>query len=297
MKPAGIVLIDKPEGLTSFAALRPIKKALPKGTKVGHTGTLDKFASGLMVVCVGVYTRLASYITQSDKAYSACMAFGRETDTLDPGGTVIAEAALPGEMELREALPAFTGKIDQVPPVFSALHIDGERAYKRVLRGEIPEMKGRPVRIEKLQLDRFSSEEAEISVVCSKGTYIRSLVRDLALAAGSRAYVKALRRTAVAEFSIDRAIAPESFDPERHLLQGTELFETIEGICCQTVDEEERKGLSFGVLPGKDRLDGFFSGGVERVLLFGEDKRLKASVSRRESSEYRFDFVAPKEEF
>jgi len=213
---SGLAAIRKPAGLTSFQALGPIKRKLVSG-KVGHAGTLDRFATGLLVVMAGGYSRLAPYFTALDKRYLALVRFGAETATLDPEGAVVAEAAPPSQAAIEAALPAFRGPILQSPPAYSALHIDGKRAYERVLAGEEPEMKPRPVVIHELELLSYDGRDARIAVRCSSGTYIRSLARDLALALGSRASLAELERGAIGPIFLDQAVLPADFSPESDL--------------------------------------------------------------------------------
>lgn len=212
----GLILLDKPAGITSFAALFPVKRALGSG-KVGHAGTLDRFATGLLLLATGSYTRLLPWLTGCSKTYRATVLFGSETDTLDPEGKVIAEAAPPSYATLRAVLPAFKGTILQTPPLWSAIHIDGKRAYERALSGENPDMKPRSITIHDLRLDDYDGTTANMTVHCGSGTYIRSLARDIALAAGTRAHLVALQRCAIGEFTLETAVAPDSFDPEQDM--------------------------------------------------------------------------------
>lgn len=214
----GLAAIRKPAGLTSFKALAPLKRKTGI-TKIGHTGTLDLFASGLLVVLIGGYSHLAPWFTSLDKRYRARILFGEETDTLDPEGKVIATALAPTLADLEAALPSFRGAIVQRPPSFSAIHVAGKRAYERVLAGETLEMAERPVTIRELTLEGYDGNEAEISVVCSSGTYIRSLARDIALAIGSRARLAALERSSVGPFKLENAVFAEDFDSNLHLRQ------------------------------------------------------------------------------
>jgi tRNA pseudouridine55 synthase len=202
--PSGLILLHKQPDCTSFDALRDIKRALGTG-KAGHTGTLDKFAEGLLLVLTGKALKLSRWFTHCDKQYEGTIRFGIETDTLDPGGEPIANAPLPSRESVEAALAQFTGGIEQAPPAYSAIHIDGERASVLARRGQAPEMKKRPVHIYRLELRSWEPPFARIFVHCSSGTYIRSLARDIALAAGSRAHLSALIRTRVAGFSLDDA--------------------------------------------------------------------------------------------
>jgi len=205
---SGLILLDKRPGLTSFEALGEVKRALGTG-KVGHTGTLDKFASGLLVVLVGRALKLSSWFSHCDKRYTGAIRFGIETDTLDPEGKTIAEAEVPAREKIEQALSQFSGEIMQAPPAYSAIHINGKRASNLARSGQTPEMKKRPVLIHKLELLSWQPPFADIYVHCSSGTYIRSLARDIALAAGSRAYLSALRRTQVAGFTLEPQPRPK----------------------------------------------------------------------------------------
>ncbi|GHV81470.1 hypothetical protein AGMMS49991_00280 [Spirochaetia bacterium] len=202
---SGLVLLDKKPGLTSFQALNQVKKAFST-PKVGHTGTLDKFASGLLLVLVGRAVKLAPWFNGCDKRYEGTIRFGAETDTLDPEGAVIAEEAPPGREALEAVLEQFRGDILQAPPAYSAVHIDGARAHELARSGVDVEMKKRPVSVYALELVSYQPPEAQIRVHCSKGTYIRSLARDIALAAGSRAHLTALKRTQIAGFHLADAV-------------------------------------------------------------------------------------------
>jgi len=197
----GLILLYKPPGLTSFDALRDIKRALGTG-KVGHTGTLDKFAEGLLLVLAGRALKLSQWFTHCDKQYEGTICFGAETETLDPEGAVIANAPVPSRENVEKAISQFLGEIEQAPPAYSAIHIDGERASALARRGEAPEMRKRPVTIHRLELLSWEPPYAKIFVHCSSGTYIRSLAKDIALAAGSRAHLTALLRTQVGGFRV-----------------------------------------------------------------------------------------------
>ena len=203
--PSGLLLLRKQPGLTSFDALGAIKRALGTG-KVGHTGTLDKFACGLLLVLTGRALKLSPWFSHCDKQYEGVIHFGIETDTLDPEGKTVAEAPLPSREALEQILPQFTGAIMQAPPAYSAIHINGKRASALARSGEIPEMQKRPVHIYKLELLSWDPPFGKIGVHCSSGTYIRSLARDIALAAGSRAHLSALVRTGVAGFRLEDAV-------------------------------------------------------------------------------------------
>jgi tRNA pseudouridine55 synthase len=201
---AGVLLLNKSPGFTSFESLNPVKKALAT-RKAGHTGTLDKFASGLLVVLAGWALKLSPWFDRCDKRYRGTIRFGVETDTLDGEGRPVATAEPPGREALEEALEQFRGDIMQAPPAYSAIHINGRRAYELARSGAAPEMHKRPVTIYELELCSYAPPLAELELRCSKGVYVRSLARDLALAAGSRGFLQALTRTAVAGFRLSEA--------------------------------------------------------------------------------------------
>jgi tRNA pseudouridine55 synthase len=186
-----------------------VKKALSI-KKVGHAGTLDKFAEGLLIVLTGRCTKLIPWFQSCDKSYTGIVKFGAETDTLDPEGDIIKECAAPSRKQIEAAIPQFTGKIMQAPPTYSAIHIDGKRAYQLALEGAEVEMKKRPIEIYDFQLEKYEDGEATIKVDCSKGTYIRSLARDVAKAADSCAHLIYLNRTSIAGFSLEQAVNPST---------------------------------------------------------------------------------------
>jgi len=209
--PSGLLLLNKQPGVTSFGALAEVKRAFNTG-KVGHTGTLDKFAGGLLVVLCGKALKLAPWFSRCDKQYLANIRFGVETDTLDPEGSPIAEAAAPSREAVEQILNQFTGEIMQEPPAYSAIHVNGKRASALARNGEAPVMKKRPIHIYRLELRSWDPPCADIFVHCSSGTYIRSLARDIALAAGSRAHLAGLLRTRIADFRLEDACPGESAD-------------------------------------------------------------------------------------
>jgi tRNA pseudouridine55 synthase len=201
METTEIILLNKPLGVTSFEALYPVKKFLNTG-KVGHTGTLDKFASGLMLVLSGRALKQQEKLTHLDKCYEGVICFGKETDTLDPEGKIIAEAPPPSLENLNLALEKFRGEITQAPPEYSAIHINGKRASELARAGKKPEMKKRAVTIYELTLVSYTPPNANIFVHCSSGTYLRSLARDIALACDSRGCLVELTRTKIGEYSL-----------------------------------------------------------------------------------------------
>lgn len=227
-----ILLLCKKPGLTSFGSLGQVKKAI-HSTKVGHTGTLDSFASGLLVVCCGRLTKLSGLITGFDKTYEAVIEFGKETDTLEYTGTVVEEKPLPSLENLKNSIEKWTGNIEQVPPLFSAIHVDGKRASGLARNGQAVELPSRKVTVFSSELLETVLEEdkvkyARINFSVSKGTYIRSLARDIAKSAGSCAHLAGLYRKSVGSFKVEDSVFYEeesSFTIESALKEKAVYFE------------------------------------------------------------------------
>ncbi|MCE1196604.1 tRNA pseudouridine(55) synthase TruB [bacterium] len=209
MTASGFLLFDKPAGRTSHTALSGFRKAFP-ASRVGHTGTLDGFATGLLVVVVGSYSRLAPWFTGLDKAYEAEVLFGVGTDTLDPVGDVVASGPIPSIGDVEAALGAFRGPILQTPPEYSAIHVGGARASDLAMAGKDVELRPRPITISSLELLDFVGDRARLRVECSSGTYVRALARDIAAACGTCAHLSALRRLRVGPFGVEGALAPDA---------------------------------------------------------------------------------------
>ncbi|ATP18738.1 MULTISPECIES: tRNA pseudouridine(55) synthase TruB [Sphingobium] len=223
----GWIILDKPHGLGSTQAVSAVKRALRTqrevlgGTekwKVGHGGTLDPLATGVLPIAIGEATKLAGRMLDSDKIYDFTIAFGAQTDTLDLEGKVIAESEVrPTLTQLEAILPRFTGPIEQAPPAYSAILIDGQRAYDLARKGEEVEMKTRSVTIHALAIAGQEQEEGALASVTlrahvSKGTYIRSLARDIALALGTVGHVTMLRRIKAGPFTLETAISLDKLD-------------------------------------------------------------------------------------
>ena len=218
---SGILPYAKHSGITSFASLGCIKKALHT-KKVGHTGTLDSFAEGLLVVLTGSLTRLVPYFTLFDKTYEAVISFGEETDTLDPCGTVVRSAPLPDTASFERAFTSFRGNLMQRPPSYSAVHVNGKRASDLAREGRAALLPERAVAVYQSDIlemrlvqegGRSCVRYARVFFHVSKGTYIRSLARDLAVACGSAAHLIGLKRTKVGCFDIAQASFSDMLGP------------------------------------------------------------------------------------
>lgn len=206
-----MLLVDKPAGWTSFDAVNYVRKMAarsegkkPRQIKVGHTGTLDPFATGLLVILVGrENTRRAGELSKLDKTYEATMRLGAVSSTGDPEGEITPVSdTRPDETALKEALKRFTGQIEQVPPAYSAVKVDGQRAYKLAREGKEVTIEPRKVTVHHLDLISYDYPEVRLTADVSSGTYIRSLVQDIGEVLGTGAYTSALRRTRVGELSV-----------------------------------------------------------------------------------------------
>ena len=224
--------MDKPSGITSARAVAQVKRILPKKTKIGHTGTLDPLASGLLVMLLGRATRLSRYITALDKSYTATARFGATSDTLDADGDISQldlDNPMPSEQTLRNTLPSFTGDIRQVPPMASALKVGGERLYNLQRRGVTIERESRPVTIHSFQLVSQNPDEetATFDISCSSGTYVRTLVADLAAHLDTGAYLTALKRTRVGHFTLQNATPSDELTldtVQNHIIHNREVL-------------------------------------------------------------------------
>lgn len=206
----GILLVDKPEGMSSAGVIRALKPRLGK-TKVGHLGTLDPFASGLLPLCLGEATKVARYLLHERKAYTGTIRLGVATDTLDCTGTRIEETAVPplDQATVEASAARFTGRLRQIPPMYSALKREGVPLYKLARRGVEVERTPREIEISRLELRLRDADRIDFSVACSKGTYVRVLAADLGAALGTAAHLERLRRTEVGSFRIEDARTPE----------------------------------------------------------------------------------------
>ena len=197
----GLLLLNKPAGLTSNQALQKVKRLL-RAKKAGHTGSLDPAATGMLPLCFGEATKVCAYLLQADKSYRVAARLGEATDTGDGDGQVVKTAAVPalGDDDWRGILDRFTGEIEQIPPMYSALKVNGRRLYELARKGEVVERKSRKVRIHAISLLEASGTRLVLRVHCSKGTYIRTLIEDIALAAGTVAHTASLHRETVGSF-------------------------------------------------------------------------------------------------
>ena len=214
---SGWLVIDKPAGPTSTAVVNKVRWALG-AKKAGHAGTLDPTATGVLAVALGEATKTVPYITDALKAYSFTIRLGQATNTDDAEGEVIASSDLrPSDEEIKQALGQFVGDIEQVPPQFSAVKIDGQRAYKMARSGEEMELAARPLWVEELVLtDRPDADHATLEMTCGKGGYVRSIARDLGAALGCNAHVLNLRRIWSGPFDASEGLSMEQVEELAH---------------------------------------------------------------------------------
>ena len=211
---AGILNIDKPAGITSHDVIGRVRRAA-RMRRVGHAGTLDPLATGVLLVCLGRATRLVEYLTGQPKTYEAVIRMGQTTDTYDAEGTITAERPITfTEADLAQALTQFRGDIEQVPPMYSAIKRDGQPLYKLARQGKEVERPSRPVTIYNLDILNWQPPLLSLRITCSKGTYIRSLAHDLGEALGCGGHIVALRRTAVGDFTLDTAVPLNDLKPD-----------------------------------------------------------------------------------
>jgi len=250
----GVVLLDKPAGMSSQGAVTAVKRAF-NADKAGHTGTLDPMATGLLPICLGEATKYSQDLLEADKTYIAQVKFGSRTDTGDAEGQIIEELPLPvftSEADFKSALdtllPKFTGPISQVPPMYSALKRDGKPLYEYARAGVELERTPRDITIHSIRWTAFNWPEATLEVSCSKGTYIRVLAEDIGNALGCGAHLVGLRRTEVGHLNLEQSFSIESIqggfkNTADFILPVDALLQTLPHL---TVDEQQAKRLEMG---------------------------------------------------
>jgi tRNA pseudouridine55 synthase len=279
---SGWICLDKPIDLTSTQAVGRVRRALG-AQKAGHAGTLDPLATGILPIALGEATKTVPFLMNATKAYRFTIAWGATTTGFDREGDVVATSDVrPTRAEVEAALPAFVGDILQTPPAFSAVKVDGERAYDLAREGVEVELEPRPVTI--FSIDIVSAPDAdhiELEARCSKGTYVRALVRDLAAALGACAHVSALRRTAVGSLTEDRAISLEKLEELCNsgarleaLLPVETALDDIPALALTTEDAFRlTQGRSIVLLPRQaEALKARLTGGSRTVAAFAEER-------------------------
>jgi tRNA pseudouridine55 synthase len=241
----GFLCVNKPIGPSSFQIVSQLRRIL-NIKKIGHAGTLDPEASGLLVIAIGTATRLLQYLPSEPKVYEFGIKFGSQTDTLDREGTITDSGKpIPDLSSIEQVLPSFEGRISQIPPVYSALLINGVRAYQLARSGKAVEMKSREINIYRIVLKQYDQEhgEAQLCVECSGGTYIRSLARDIAQQCGTIGFASYVHRTAIGLFNIDQALCQESIEnASEHILSFDKVF--TRDICL--ISDVQKECLLYG---------------------------------------------------
>lgn len=247
-----VILINKGPGITSFDCLGKVKRLVNK--KTGHCGTLDKFAQGLLIVLCGSYTHLVPAFMGLDKTYEAVIEFGKSTDTLDPEGAVIETAPVPSLEVVSSCVSSLVGSLKQIPPAYSAIHINGKRSYQMARsmkeEGQLSELlPSRPIFIHEASIISYSAPYLRVRLHVSKGTYVRAYARDLGHLCGSCAYVKELYRTAIGPFSVDEAIDFDDCEALGNVGSGFDFVKRIPGTVCVEVTDAEAFRISNGNVP------------------------------------------------
>ncbi len=285
---SGIIFIHKQEGITSFRTLDSIKKKL--GTKkIGHAGTLDKFASGVLIVLTGRMTKLAGSFSTMNKEYEAVFCFGKQTSTLDPEGDVIKTGGIPDLEEITEKLSAFRGEIMQTPPCYSAVHTAGQRAYQIARSGDVPDLKSRKISIYDFSILGWDPPYLRVHITCSKGTYIRALARDLGTACGSCAYVTSLVRTKIGYVSLGDTHTPATFVLDKHLVTGKNIFSFLPDIDIMDVDKDTMTRIKYGKELGREIFPADLNNNRDYALFFND---IFLALVRISTDTVRYRFVS-----
>ena len=261
----GVLNINKPKGFTSHDIVARIRR-IAGMKKVGHTGTLDPMAEGVLPICLGKGTRIAEYLTGEDKEYIAEVTFGAETDTLDAEGEVIAECSLPSmdEEEMNELILSFMGVSRQIPPIYSAIKKDGKPLYKYAREGKNPDIPSREINISMIELLFYDQNKLRFKVVCSKGTYIRSLARDLALKAGSCGHLTYLQRTRSGSFRIEDSVTLEELEQKGVESYLESISDSLPDFYTVSLDPEQSQKASLG---NQVMLESFRDLSIDRVKI------------------------------
>jgi tRNA pseudouridine55 synthase len=291
---SGVLNLDKPGGMTSRDVVDLISRPLRKG-KVGHAGTLDPLASGVLVVCVGRATRLIEYVQRMPKAYRTVVRLGARSDTLDADGRVevIDDPHVPTEAEVRAALATQVGTIEQIPPQFSALKVAGKRAYDLARAGQAVDLAARPVRVDRVDLIAYAWPRLEFTVDCGSGTYIRSIARDVGEALGSGGLVEVLVRTRIGPFRLEDAIDPTGRPIDEILKHLRPTAEALGDLPRLTISAEQVQAIAQGKSLRAVEIEG--AQGIEdEVGLVGPDGALVAVAEVEVGSEGERGLIKPR---
>jgi tRNA pseudouridine55 synthase len=290
----GFVVIDKPENMSSADVVAHVKRTLD-AKKVGHAGTLDPFATGVMICCVNRAARLARFFLGGDKKYEALLHLGIETDTQDATGRVISEKRVAGVSEalILDVFGSFTGPIEQVPPIYSALKHKGVPLYKHARRGKPIQKPARPIVVLALQITEIRLPYVRFDVMCSAGTYVRTLGADIGRALGCGGHLKALRRTQSSGFSLADAMTLEAFEKrashEAFSRYAVGLTEALRNMPEQMAGDELKSKIINGI--PLTQADGILEGPPDKgrfIKIIDENRALLAVIEQKTPGEYRY---------
>ncbi|MGH2540858.1 MAG: tRNA pseudouridine(55) synthase TruB [Actinomycetota bacterium] len=257
----GLMLVDKPSGVTSHDVVDMVRRSL-RTRKVGHAGTLDPMATGLLILGVGRATRLLRYLGDLSKSYAATGRLGEETDTLDADGQIVRSASVDvSRAEIEDACAALVGDSLQTPPAYSAVKVGGRKLYEAARKGDALEAPARPIRVDAFEVSAFDGRDVEVRITCSGGTYVRVLVADVGRSLGCGAHLVRLRRTAIGPFRVEDARPADVGEP-------LPIERAIEHLPSVHLDAEEARAASHGRLLGPAAIDGPYA-------VFGPDGALK----------------------
>ena len=295
--PSGILVLDKPSGISSAQAIRNVKSTLGV-KKVGHAGTLDPMATGVLVCCINYATKLAGFYLEGHKSYEAVMVLGTETDTQDATGTIIAQRKIDSSQlsleRIRSNINRFVGAIEQTPPVYSALKHEGLPLYKYARRGTPIQKPPKRIRIDRINLLNVDLPKIRFSVICSAGTYVRTLCADIGRALGCGGHLETLRRTRSSDFTLKQAVGldelPDLVKSAKIMAKIIPLADLLHSIPAVSVTGAAARKIRNGIILRTEHFD-FLSGippaGFLRIL--SEEKDLVAIIRRRDSGD-RFDY-------
>ncbi len=292
---SGWINLDKPYGMTSTQAVGKVRRAL-NAQKIGHAGTLDPLATGVLPIALGEATKTISFVQDDIKTYRFTISWGEQRDTDDREGAIIATSNhRPIKSDIVDILPRYTGKIQQTPPTYSAIKIDGQRAYDIARDGEIPELKPRTVYVEKLELLDARKDEADFEMICGKGTYVRSLARDIGNDLGTKGYISALHREKVGIFQTQNAISLDILSEMDYVSARNEyllpLQTVLDDIPALILKEDEtakiRNGqtLNFVSRPNFERLTKIGLGKKESILALTLHNNVPIALVEQERAE------------
>ena len=279
----GIIVINKPKAYTSHDVVAKVKKIL-NVKKVGHTGTLDPNATGVLPLLLNDGTKLSKYLIEHDKEYEVTLKLGIKTDTADSEGKVIVQKEVKSLVNVEHVLKSFMGKQEQIPPMYSAIKVNGKKLYEYARKGQTVEIKPRKIEIYNIELIGINEKENEISfkLSCSKGTYIRSLCEDIATKLNTVGYMKELNRTKVGRFSIEEAINLEELEEQKENIQDKIITveKLLKDLPSITLDKKQLEKFLNGVKINIDKEEGIYNIYTTRYIGTGiiEKQSLKRDV-------------------